>query len=405
MTFVVPGSELFQRARRVALGAAGVGLVAGVIGWMIEPGQFYRSYLFAYLFWIGLSLGCLAIVMLHHLMGGDWGACVRRFAEAGAMVLPIMVILFVPIALGLRHLYPWARPEEVAHDAVLKHKEPWLNVEFFLLRVTIYGLVWVAMSWRLWSGSLSLDREPDGRIIRRLHSLSAGGMLVYFITMSLATVDWIMSREPHWYSTIMGFQVICGQGVTAVSFLILVLISVRKQPPFREFVRREHFNDLGNLLLTLVILWTYMSFVQLLICWMGNKQDEISWYLQRLNNGWWGIGIILVLFHFLVPFFTLLIRDAKRNVRLMTWLCSALLFLRLLDLFFMIAPSGPQTYPIVHQSVSWLDLVLPIGLGGTWLSRVFLVARRQAAHDSTGRDHGDGGASCLKNPTNLGKRT
>ncbi len=341
----------------------------------MEPGQFYRSYLFAYLFWIGLTLGCLAIVMLHHLMGGEWGICVRRFSEAGAMAAPLMLVLFIPIALGLRHLYPWAHPEEMAHDSVLQHKQPYLNIGFFLLRAAIYFLVWIAMSWRLWSGSLALDRELDPRLARRLHSLSAGGMLIYFVTMSFATLDWIMSREPHWYSTVIGFQVICGQGVTAVSFLILMLISLRNRPPFRDFVRRETYNDLGNLLLTLVILWTYMSFVQLLICWMGNKQEEISWYVQRLNNGWWGIGIILVLFHFLVPFFTLLIRDAKRNVRLMIWLCSALLFLRLLDFFFMIAPSGPQKYPLVHQSVSWLDVVLPIALGGIWLSAVSLVAR------------------------------
>ncbi len=364
-----------ETARRAALWAGGAGLLAGVIGWIVEPGQFYRSYLEAYLLWIGLTLGCMALVMLHHLAGGDWGLCVRRFAESAAMVMPLMIILFIPIALGLHYLYPWARPEEVARDAVLRHKRPYLYEGFFLLRAAVYAAIWLLLAWRLWRGSLDLDGARDSRLVERLHSTSAVGLLAYFVTMSLATVDWIMSREPRWYSTVMGFQVICGQAVTAVSFLILLLAIMRDRPPFRDLVRREHFNDLGTLLLTVVILWTYMTFVQLLVVWMGNKQDEITWYTRRLHNGWWAIGVVLATFHFFVPFFTLLVRDAKRNVRLMAWLCVGLLILRGLDQFFMIAPSGPEDYPLLRDRVSWLDIVLPVAVGGMWLSAFLWMLR------------------------------
>ena len=295
-------SDGLRRARRGALLVAAGGLLVAVIGWIVQPGDFYRAYLFSWLLWLGVTLGSLSIVMLHHLTGGEWGVLVRRLGEAAAMTLPLMIVLFLPIAFGLHSLYIWARPEAVAADQILQHKQPYLNPVFFLVRSGIYGAIWLGMAWYLWRSSLRHDSTADPGLEFRMHHLSAVGMLVYFITMSFAGVDWIMSREPHWYSTVYGFMIICGQGLSGLAVLIAVLALLSKRSPFRELSTPERLNDLGNLLLTLVILWTYMAFVQLLVTWMGNKQEDIPWYTQRLSNGFWWIGVGLVLLHFFVPF-------------------------------------------------------------------------------------------------------
>jgi hypothetical protein len=201
-----------------------------------------------------------------------------------------------------------------------------------------------------------------------MHNVSAGGMAIYFITMSFASVDWMMSLEPHFFSTIFGFMVIGGQAISGLCVLIVFLSLMVNTPPFVERVRKEYFNDLGNLLLTLVILWAYLSFCQLLVIWMGNKQDEIPWYVHRLSLGWLWVGGVIVVLHFGVPFIILLMRELKRKVPMMLGLCAGLLVLQLINLFWEIRPSGTEPYPSLWHYVSWMDLVFPIGMGGLWVA-------------------------------------
>jgi hypothetical protein len=358
----------FRRLQLLSLSIGGAWVIACIIGWILEPEQFYRSYLFAWLFCLGVSLGSMGVVMMHHLIGGEWGIVSRRLGEHAAMCLPLMIVLFIPIAIGVPSLYEWAQPDKVRADPFLQHKQPYLNYTFFLCRAAIYAAIWLGMAWYLRRGSLRFDRTADPAIERRTYNLSGIGELLLFVTMTLAALDWIMSRDARWISTVFGLIVVTGQGVSGLCFMMMMVGILRNQPPFRDIVRRDHFNDLGNILLTFVITWTYMSFVQLLVIWMANRQDEITWYVARLSNGWWWIGFILLGLHFFVPFFVLLMRDAKRAPGLMTWFCAGLLVMRAIDVFWMVAPSGGEPRPLLRHVLSWMDFVFPIGMGGLWFA-------------------------------------
>jgi hypothetical protein len=360
-----------SRIRRGAFLVGIVALAACAIGWIAQPHPFARAYLFAWLFWIGVSLGSMAIVMLHHLTGGEWGIFIRRIGEAAMMNLPLMAIMFIPIALNLPALYPWARPAEVAADPILSHKAPYMNVPFFLIRAAVYLMLFTVLAWRLRRLSCAGDSpSAEGRDESRPYSISAVGLLAYFLAMSLASVDWIMSRDAHWYSTIFGMVVCAGQALSAMCMLILVLMFLARTEPFASRMRADHFNDLGNLLLTIVILWAYLAFAQLLVIWLGNKQEEIPWYIQRLSHGWWPLAGLILLFHFLVPFLVLLSREFKRHATTMAVLCIVLLVMRLIELYWVIAPTGAgdDAEPLLRHTLSWLDMAAPIGIGGVWVA-------------------------------------
>lgn len=375
MSEILSTDDLLTRGMRRALLVGAIWIVAVILGWIFQPQAFYRAYLFSWLLWLGVALGSLGAVMLHHLTGGGWGWAIRRLGEATAMTLPLLAVLFIPIAIGMHTLYPWAQSRVLAVDPILRHRQPYMSQAYVIGRAAIYGILWIGMAWYLWSRSLRHDRTADPRTEFRMHHISAVGMLIYFLTMSLASVDWIMSLEPHWYSTVFGLAVICGQGVEGLCFLIIVLTLLVDRPPFRLVVRSNHYNDLGNLLLTVVILWSYMTFVQLLVSWMGNKQDEIPWYTQRLSNGWIYLGGFIVVFHFAVPYVTLLMREAKRKAMIMFWLCVMLLILRAVVDYWMVGPSGDDRLPLLGRLVNWMDFVFPIGMGGLCVAMTLWLLR------------------------------
>jgi hypothetical protein len=352
-----------RRYQRQLLTAGTAGLLVSLVGWLFNAAQFYQSYLMAYLLCLSVTLGCLALGMLHQLSGGAWGVVIRRPIGAASRVLPVMTLLFVPVLLGMGHLYIWTHADVVAHDEVLQAKHPYLNVPFFLARTAIYFASWNAISYFLNAWSLEQDRRADPRIARKMQLLSAGGLVVYGLTITFASFDWLMSIEPHWYSTIYGVLIMGGQGLSAMAFLIVVLVWLSRRPPLDRIVVKAHFHDLGNLTLAFVMLWAYFSFSQYLIIWAGNLPQEISWYVNRLQTGWRFIGVALVLFHFTVPFVLLLSRTMKREARLIVKVAIAILLSRLLDLFWLIAPE----FHAQGITVSWLDIVLPLALGAIWL--------------------------------------
>ena len=354
--------ELGGHQRRL-LTAGAAGLLVSLGGWFFNPTQFYQSYLMAYMLCLSVTLGCLAIGMLHQLSGGAWGVVIRRPIGAATRVLPVMTLLFVPVLLGMTHLYIWTHADVVARDEVLRGKQPYLNVPFFLMRTALYFASWNAIVYFLNAWSLEQDRNADPRTARKMQLLSAGGLVVYGLTITFASFDWLMSLEPHWYSTIYGVLIMGGQALSAMAFLIVVLVWLSRRPPLDRIVVKAHFHDLGNLTLAFVMLWAYFSFSQYLIIWAGNLPEEISWYMSRLQTGWRVIGLALVLFHFVVPFVLLLSRTMKREARLIVLVAMAILVSRLLDLFWLIAPTF-HTQGIV---VSWLDVVLPVALGAIWL--------------------------------------
>ena len=315
-----------------------------------------------YMLVLGATLGCLALGMIHQLSGGAWGVVTRRLIGASSRVLPVLTILFLPVALGMHHLYEWTHAEVVAADPVLQQKRAYLNTSFFLLRAGVYFLVWNALVYFLNAWSLEQDRTPDPRIARRMERLSGGGLVAFTITMTFASFDWLMSLDPHWYSTIYGVLVMGGQGLTALAVLIIALAWLSRRPPLDAVVVAGHFHDLANLMLAFVILWAYFAFSQYLIIWAANLPEEITWYVRRGEPGWRLVGQALIVLHFAVPFLLLLSRRVKRAAGV--WKVAAgVLVMRLVDLFWLTAPE----FQTGGLAVSWLDVVVPLTLTALWV--------------------------------------
>ncbi len=354
----------FGRIQKRALTVGLVASAAVLAGAFTDSTQFFRSYLFAYFFWLGLSLGSFAIVMLHHITGGSWGFAIRRVLEAGMRTLPLMALAFVPILLAVGTLYPWAAHDAAAHDELLAHKAPYLNVPFFIGRAAVYFVLWIGIAWILLRYSAKQDRTGDPGPARRARTLAGPGLAVYGLTMTFAAVDWAMSLEPHWFSTMYGVIFIVGQALSTLAFSIVVAAWLQKRPPFSRFLSTGHFHDLGNLMFAFVMLWAYVSFSQYLIIWSGNIAEETPWYLHRTGHGWEALAIALLVFHFAVPFLLLLSRKSKRNSQILATIALGLLAMRFVDLYWFIGPAFHREGLAVH----WMDFVTPVALGGLWLA-------------------------------------
>jgi hypothetical protein len=351
------------RHQRTLLAVGAGGLLIAAVGGAFNPTQFFQSYLTAYMFCLGATLGCLALGMVHQLSGGAWGVVLRRPIGAATRVLPIMTLLFLPIVLGMGRLYPWTHADLVARDEILQHKHVYLNTPFFLVRAALYFLVWNAISYFLNTWSLEQDRTGESHLSQRMQRLSAAGLLGYGLTITFASFDWLMSLDPHWFSTIYGVLIIGGQGLTAIAFLIVVIAWLGRREPLDQLIVPAHFHDAGNLMLAFVMLWAYFSFSQYLIIWAGNLPLEIAWYLHRSFTSWRLIAIALIVFHFMVPFVLLLSRTIKREPDLIVKVAVGILVVRVVDLFWLVAPEFHQS----GVSVSWLDILLPLSLGSLWL--------------------------------------
>ena len=277
---------------------------ATVAGAFVAPDHFYKAYLVGYLFWIGIAAGSFAVVMLHHLTAGAWGFSVQRIMESGSRTLPLMALLFIPLLFGLDELYMWARPEVVAGDRILQSKEPYLNVPFFVVRAAIYFGVWVLMAALLnrWSRRQD-DSNGNTSFTHRMVVLSGPGIVLFVLTMTFAAFDWVMSLEPHWFSTIFGLLLIVGQGLSTFAFGIVILAMLASHKPLSDYADADKFHDLGKLLLGFTMLWGYIMLSQYLIIWSGNIPEEVTWYLHRSSHGWGALSAALVLLHFFVPFF------------------------------------------------------------------------------------------------------
>lgn len=361
-----PGSMEMQltRAQRWSLVVGIVGLGLCLLGAARDPAQFFRSYLFAYVFWISFPLGCIAITMVHHLTGGNWGFGIRRFLESSGRTLPLMALLFVPVLFGLSYIYKWAQPSAVAADPMLQYKEPYLNAPFFIGRTIFYFAVWIGLAYLLSKWSLEQDRTGEVRLSRRLTKLSAPGLVIYFLTVTFASVDWVMSIEAHWFSTIYGMLFVVIEGLVGMAFVIVMFHLFSDQEPVSLAVTKKVFNDLGNLLLVFVMLWAYLAFSQFLIIWSGNLSDEIPWYTARARGGWAVVAVILIVFHFGVPFLLLLSRAVKRKTGALATVAGGLIVLSLVDIFWLTMPGFEPTTPRVH----WMDLAAVVGIGGIWLA-------------------------------------
>ena len=359
-------SMLTWRNRAAMVGIGGAALCfAGLVQ---SPFQFYRSYLWSYLFVVGLSVGSLAWLMLQYLTGGAWGVVIRRPCEAAARTLPLVALMFAPILIGIPNLYNWSHPNLVAADEVLRAKHTYLNTPFFLARAAAYLGGWVLLGWLFNRWSAEEDREggaPSGpRAHRKMGALAGPGLIFWGFSVTFMAIDWVLSLDPKWFSTMFGLLFMAGQGLSSMAFLIVLMVWLARRRPLSEVLTPRHLHDLGKFMLALVMVWAYFSFSQFLIIWAGNLPSEIPWYLDRLRGGWQFVGLALVLGHFALPFALLLSRDLKRNFKLLGGIALFVLVMRLVDLYWLVAPA----YRKGGFSPSWQDIAAPAGITGLWLA-------------------------------------
>jgi hypothetical protein len=364
----------YGRIQRIALIVGVLGVAGMVVGAVLNLEQFFQSYLWAYIFWLGLALGSLALTMVQHLVGGRWGATIRRFLESGASTVPLMALLFLPILLlGIPYLYEWSHPEVVQNDPILIQKTLYLNVPFFIGRSVFYFVVWILLALTLNRWSTLQDRTGDPAIVGRFRRLSAGGLVLYMLTMTFAGFDWAMSLEPHWYSTIYSAIMIMGQGLSTFALVSIMLSLSANRAPVAGTVKVTQFHDLGNFMLGFTMLWTYMSLSQFLIIYSGNLPEEVTWYLNRTGGFWWPVTQLVIAINFILPFFLLLQRPLKRNPRTLAAIAVFIFVARIIHDFWFIVPAWHHG----EFAISWMDFVAPLAIGGIWMAAfLWMLGRR-----------------------------
>lgn len=350
-----------KRLRLSVLVAGILLLAASVAGAYFSPNDFFRSYLIGYLYFLGIALGSMAFLMIQYLTGGAWGVVTRRTLEAATRTLPLLAILFIPIAIGIGNLYDWARPAVLQHDRVLLHRSGYSNPDFFWARAGIYLVVWNVFGYFLTRWSIGQDRGLA--VHSRLQKLSAGGLVFYLFSLTFAAIDWSESLETRWASSMWGLMSIAAEGLTALAFLIVVTALLSRREPMLRVLRPDHFHDLGKMLLANLMLWAYFAFVQYLIVWIENLTDEIQYYLPRTETSWAWLGVARIVVLFLIPMMLLLNRSLKRNAYLLAGVAVIILVMRYFDVVWVVLPS----YYRHGFRIQWMDVLTPLGLAGIWL--------------------------------------
>jgi hypothetical protein len=394
MSAVTPHLDLSapEVVKKISQRSLVIGVLFAVISALLalrQPGEFYRAYLLGFMCWLGVALGSMSIVMIRHLTGGGWGTVIRRILGAAMRTLPLLFVLFIPIFFGIHRLYIWAQPLSNVQDKHLREHleqitQTYLTVSGFIIRAVFYFAIWNLLSFLLsmWSKQTDRPNAPDNS--GRFKAVSGPGLILYGFTISFAAIDWIMSLDPSWISTIFGLLILIGEVLSAMCFAVVVERILFNYKPMSEMLRPDFVHDHGKWMLTFIMVWAYFSFSQWLIIWAGNLPAEITFYLRRLNGGWGSIGLILVLFHFVIPFVLLLSRPFKRDIRKLVWVAVLLTLMGYFDLFWIIEPNFSKTL-----SLTLADVVVPIAIGGIWLWYFFrnlaalplLPAYDQDAHE------------------------
>src|SRR2546425_3913119 len=358
-----PPIEL-ARVRNGALVVGALLLALLLPGLFINRDQFFHAYLVGFIFWTGITVGSLALLMLQHLTGGAWGLVIRRVLEASTRTLPLMLLLFVPVAIGLRHIYAWTDPAVMgATPALQKKAASFLHPSFFIVRSLVYFAIWSLLAIVLNWLSLYQDRIADRRFGKQMQMVSGPGLILFVLTTTFAAIDWVMSLDPAWYSTIFGLIFVAAWTLSALAFTILVMSWLSAREPMNTVVQPRHFHDWGNLTLALVMLWTYFAFSQYLIIWSGNLPEETTWFVARKHGGWGVIALAIVILQFAFPFMMLLSRTMKKSAQKLALLAALILVMRIVDVVWLIEP----TYSRGDFVFNWMDYVAPIAIGGLWL--------------------------------------
>ncbi len=364
----------FTREPLIALILGAAGLIGGVL--LGSGGAFYESWLMAFLFWIGVSLGALALLSVGHMAGGSWSALIQRPLEASVSLLPIMALLFLPILFGMNMLFIWTDAAYVASHPLVAAKTAYLNTPFFIVRAGIYFGLWLLAAWLYLRGSARQDRDAaaSGAIGFRLKSQSGLWLVLYVATMTFAGRDWAMSLTPEWWSGIYSVIFMISQAISAMSIVILTMVMLsRRNDRVNALLTEKRLQDLGNFLMAFLMFWAYVSFSQLIIIWSGNVSELAGWYTVRLGPGWLLLGGFLLAFGFLAPFVILFSRWVKRKRMALAVVASWTILTMILNLIYFVVPAFERSGAAITLS----DPLIWLGIGGIW---IFFYLRRLSAH-------------------------
>lgn len=372
----LPAGSLWARLPMIA-GIVGVVLLAAsfVLG---DHDRLPFSYLVGFIYWLTLALGGIFFVLVHYLARSGWSVVVRRLAEHVAATVPLFALLLVPIWLWRHELYHWMHGDAAAHDPILQHKSPYLNETGFVVRAIVFFAVWTAIAWFFRSKSTRQDQEGDPAITRRLMTLSAPCTILFGVALNFSSYDWVMSLEPHWFSTMFGPYVFAGSAVIVYAFLILVSQRLQKDGLLKSLVTEEHYHDLGKFLFGFVVFWAYLAFSQFMLIWYANIPEETQWFAMRWEHGWQQVSIFLAAAHFFVPFFWLITQPAKRTPWRLAVGAIWMIFMHWVDIYWLVMP----TYSHLHEQgafhPSWLDATCWLGIGGLFLAFFGYLMRRES---------------------------
>jgi hypothetical protein len=360
-----------NRVQSGGLAVGGIGLVLAIIGAVMSPEKFYQSYLFSYMLVLGLTLGSLGLLMLQHVTGGRWGILIRRPLEAASRNIWLVLLMFIPILFGMKYLYSgnanelgWLNSPKMGEGALSPLQQRYLTPTWFTVRAVLYFVVWIGLMWVFNKWSKEQDSTQDDSLRNRMRAVGAPGVILYILAMTFAAIDWVMSLSPHWASTIYGFLFVAGQAIAAMSLMIVVVVMLSKSEPFSRVFSKDRLHDLAKLLFAFNMLWAYFDFSQLLIIWSGNQPEEISFYRTRLYGGWGIVAVIVLILGFALPFLILLSRDVKRNSGLISKIAIWMIFMRLVDLYWM---TRPEFTGLTTATPTIWDLVVPVALIGLWV--------------------------------------
>jgi hypothetical protein len=355
-----------------ALISGAVGVVLSIVAAFADHEQFYFSYLTAYTFWAGIMLGGLFFTMIHNISGAVWSVVLRRIMESLMSAAPLIAVLFIPLIFGIHDLYHWSHEEAVAGDALLQKKAGYLNIPFFVIRSAVYLILWILLAMLLYRKSIAQDKAYDAGQVMKIKRISAPGIVVFALTITFAAFDWLMSLDPHWYSTIFGVYIFAGSFLAAQAFIILFGLGYRKKGILQDVITVEHYHDLAKFLFAFTIFWGYMAFSQYFLIWYANIPEETVWYMHRWEGNWKFITMILVFGHFLIPFLGLMPRAAKRNITYLKAMAIWILVMHFVDLYWIVMP----TLHAHGFQLSWIDPAAFLAVGGIF---VWYVARKYNA--------------------------
>ncbi len=360
--------------------AIGVGLlVLTAVGWATNPKQFYFSYIVGWSFCLSIAIGALFFLLINHLTRSRWSVVIRRIPEALIWSFPLLALLSIPILIGMHDLFHWTHadlydPADSHYDPVLAGKRGYLNTPFFLVRLGVYFVAWTAISYRLYALSVRQDVEGSGNSNARMRRVSAVGLVITAVTTSFASFDVLMSLDPHWFSTIFGVYFFAASFWVAHAVIALIAILIQRSRGLRGIISPEHYHDLGKMMFGFTVFWAYIAFSQYMLIWYGNLPEETVWYRHRLEHGWEVHSAALLIAHFVIPFWVLLPRGAKRTIPVMAFMAVWFLVMNWFD-FHWIA------MPVLHPEQAgfhWLDFTSWLGLSGVFFGLVLFRLSRHS---------------------------